>query len=120
MDYMTVSHHMCLNSGLRVHKQLVTLVGACSIECQASIETYNLNISLEQMLVTSPLQADLTEPVHRKPTAGPKKPFVIATTMTHIHDLCPELADLNDCCQMSRVAQLTGYGTILLSHSLAV
>ena len=49
---------------LSVHKQLLT-----QVDCQARIETQPL---LEQMLVTSQLQAYLTEPVHRKPTAEQK------------------------------------------------
>lgn len=48
---------MCLNSGLSVHKQLVTLVGACNVDSQARTEAYNhhLNSGLI-MLITSSLQ----------------------------------------------------------------
>ena len=53
MDYRTVPRHMCLNSGLSVHEQLVTLVDSCNTDNQART-------------------TDLTEPVHRKPTAEQK------------------------------------------------
>ena len=63
MDDRTVSCHMCLTSGLSVHKQLVTLVGmswiiviiiiltlvtlvgACSIDCQARTKTCNHHLN---------------------------------------------------------------------------